>query len=58
MLRMPGLRLASMLDTHPLFIFYLCFLYPVAAIRHWSLGVHEQEIPGAFYIVKNPDGQE
>ena len=30
--------LASMLDTHPLLLFYLYFLYTVAAIRHWSPG--------------------
>ena len=30
-----GVSLASILDTHPL-LFYLCFLYPVVAIRRWS----------------------
>ena len=51
--------LASMLDTHPLLLFYLCFLCPVAAIRRWSLGVQEQKtLGGAYYDVEIPDDQE
>ena len=50
--------LAGMLDTHPLLLFYLCFLYTVAAIRRWSLGVQEQKIPGACLVVETPEGQE
>ena len=42
-----------MLDTHPLLIFYHCFLYTVAAS---DVGAQEQEYPGgAYYDVEIPD---
>ena len=48
-----------MLDTHPLaFLSLFAFTYTVATIRRRSLGVQEQETPGAYYVVKTPDGQE
>ena len=55
-----GLSLAEYARYSPLLYFPLCFLYtrPVAAIRRWSLGVQEQKILGACYIIETPDGQE
>ena len=59
MLRMPGRKSREYARYSPLLLFIFVFLYPVAAIRRWSVGVQEQEIPeGAFYDTEIPDDQE
>ena len=56
MRRMPGIRLASMLDTHPLLLFILSFY---TRLLQSYVGVQEQEYPGgAYYDVEIPDDQE
>ena len=51
---MPGHKSCEYARYSPPCFSIFVFLYTIAAIRRWSLGVQEQKIPGACFIVETP----